>query len=119
MQIVAHRLTLILLSVLEGRKFDVPQSTPWFDAWRETYLEVQFPSDHEFTKHFLSCIIVGTTYDENIVDTFNTLNQQYAQLQNVTPPKLPKWFNNSILKSYLLLNDVSAVPNDKYVSYYS
>ncbi|XP_049881251.1 trafficking protein particle complex subunit 8 [Pectinophora gossypiella] len=98
---------------LEGRKFDVPQSTPWFDAWRETYLEVQYPSDHEYTKHFLSCIIVGTTHDENIVDTFNTLNQQYAQLQNATPPKPAKWFNNQILKSYLLLHDVSSVTKDK------
>ncbi|XP_050555044.1 trafficking protein particle complex subunit 8 [Spodoptera frugiperda] len=98
---------------IDGRKFDIPQSTHWFDAWRETYLEVQFPSDHEFTKHFISCIIVGTTLDDNIIDTFNSLNQQYAMLQNVTPPKLPKWFNNSVLKSYLLLHDVSAVPKEK------
>ncbi|XP_068626862.1 trafficking protein particle complex subunit 8 [Battus philenor] len=96
-----------------GHSFDVPQLTPWFDAWRETYLEVQFPSDHEFTKHFLSCIIVATTLDENIVDTYNLLNQQYAQLQNVAPPKLPKWFNNSVLKTYLLLHDVSSVPKEK------
>ncbi|CAB3239968.1 unnamed protein product [Arctia plantaginis] len=98
---------------IDGRKFDIPQSTNWFDAWRETYLEVQFPSDHEFTKHFISCIIVGTTSDENVIDSFNNLNQQYAQLQNVTPPKLPKWFNSSVLKSYLLLHDVSAVPKEK------
>ncbi|XP_026731514.1 trafficking protein particle complex subunit 8 [Trichoplusia ni] len=98
---------------IDKRKFDVPQSTQWFDGWRETYLEVQFPSDHEFTKHFVSCIIVGTTLDDNVVDSFNCLNQQYAQLQNVTPPKLPKWFNSSVLKSYLLLHDVSAVPKEK------
>ncbi|XP_060805731.1 trafficking protein particle complex subunit 8 isoform X2 [Amyelois transitella] len=98
---------------LEGRKFDVPKSTPWFDAWRETYLEVQFPSDHEFTKHFLSCIIVGTTSEDNVIDCFNALNQQYAQLQNVSPPKLPKWFNSGVLKSYLLLHDVSSVSKEK------
>ncbi|CAH2050377.1 unnamed protein product, partial [Iphiclides podalirius] len=98
---------------LDGHKFDVPQLTPWFDAWRETYLEVQFPSDHEFTKHFLSCIIVATTLDEDIVDTYNVLNQQYAQLQNVAPPKLPKWFNNGVLKSYLLVHDVTSVPKEK------
>ncbi|XP_026758904.2 trafficking protein particle complex subunit 8 [Galleria mellonella] len=98
---------------LEGRKFDVPQLTPWFDAWRETYLEVQFPSDHEFTKHYLACIIVGTTQEENIIDCFNSLNQQYAQLQNVTPPKLPKWFNSGVLKTYLLLHDVSCVTKEK------
>ncbi|KAL4712641.1 hypothetical protein ACJJTC_007938 [Scirpophaga incertulas] len=96
-----------------GRKFDIPQSTPWFDAWRETYLEVQFPSDHEYTKHFISCIIVGTTYDDNIIDTFNSLNQQYAQLQNIAPPKLPKWFSNGVLKSYLLLNDASAISKER------
>ncbi|KAM3967553.1 trafficking protein particle complex subunit 8 homolog l(3)76BDm [Aphomia sociella] len=98
---------------LESHKFDIPQSTPWFDAWRETYLEVQFPSDHEFTKHYLSCIIVGTTQEDNIIDSFNSLNQQYAQLQNVTPPKLPKWFNNGVLKTYLLLHDVSCVTKEK------
>lgn len=98
---------------LAGRSFLIPQSTHWFDAWRETYLDVQFPSDHEFTKHFLSCIIVGTTDDENVVDTFNGLNQQYAQLQNVMPPKLPKWFNNCILKTYLLLHDVSVVSKER------
>ncbi|CAG4964933.1 unnamed protein product [Colias eurytheme] len=97
----------------EGHRFEVPQGTPWFDAWRETYFEVQFPSDHEFTKHFLSCIIVATTLEENIVDTYNILNQQYAQLQNVTPPKLPKWFNNAVLKSYLLLHDNSLVSKEK------
>ncbi|CAG9796623.1 unnamed protein product [Diatraea saccharalis] len=98
---------------IDGRTITIPHSTPWFDAWRETYLEVQFPSDHEYTKHFLSCIIVGTTEDDNIIDTFNSLNQQYAQLQNVSPPKLPKWFNNGVLKSYLLLHDVSTVTKEK------
>lgn len=100
----------------EGRKFDIPQSTYWFDAWRETYLEVQFPSDHEFTKHFLSCIIVGVAHDDNVIDCFNTLNQQYAQLQNVTPPRLPKWFNSGVLKSYLLLHDASIISREKYVA---
>ncbi|XP_046960546.1 trafficking protein particle complex subunit 8 [Vanessa cardui] len=97
----------------DGHQFDIPHATPWFDAWRETYLEVQFPSDHEFTNHYLGCIIVATTLDDNIIDTYNSLNQQYAQLQNVAPPKLPKWFNNSVLKSYLLLHDVSSVPKER------
>lgn len=102
--------------IADGRLFDIPQTTHWFDAWRETYLEVQFPSDHEFTKHFISCIIVGAAHEENIVDTFNILNQQYAQLQNIAPPKLPKWFNNGVLKSYLLLHDVSIMPRERYVN---
>lgn len=36
---------------------DVPVSVPWFEAWRETFLQVQFPSDHEFTKHYVACIL--------------------------------------------------------------
>ncbi|XP_023939464.1 trafficking protein particle complex subunit 8 [Bicyclus anynana] len=98
---------------IEGHTIDIPQATPWFDAWRETYLEVQFPSDHEFTKHFLACIIVATTLDDNIIDMYNDLNQQFVQLQNVAPPKLPKWFNNAVLKSYLLIHDVSTVPQER------
>ncbi|KOB71872.1 TRS85-like protein, partial [Operophtera brumata] len=97
----------------EGRKFDIPQLPYWFDAWRETYLEVQFPSDHEFTKHFLSCIIVGVAHDDNVIDSFNELNHKYSQLQNVAPPKLPKWFNSGTLKSYLLLHDASVISREK------
>lgn len=36
----------------------VPVSAPWFDSWRDTFLQVQFPSDHEFTKHYLACILL-------------------------------------------------------------
>lgn len=86
-------------------KFDIPQSTLWFDAWRETYFDVQFPSDHEYTKHFVGCIMVACSSDENIIDTFKSLQQQLDTLQNLQPPKLPKWFNNDILKSYVFLYD--------------
>lgn len=110
---IFQNFSILKLLFSDGHKFDVSQDTPWFEAWRETYFQVQFPSDHEFTKHFLSCIIVATTLDENIIDTYNSLNQQCAQLQNVSPPKLPKWFNNSVLKSYLLLHDGSLVSKEK------
>lgn len=61
-------------------------------------------------------MLVGTTLDENVVDTFNALNQQFELFQNVAPPKLPKWFNSNVLKSYILLHDASLVAQDKYVS---
>ncbi|GBP45709.1 Mariner Mos1 transposase [Eumeta japonica] len=96
-----------------AEKFEIPQSTPWFDAWREAYFEVQFPSDHEFTKHFVGCIMVATTSDENVMDTFNSLLQKLTVLQNITPPKLPKWFSSNILKTYVLLHDTSVESKDK------
>lgn len=61
-------------------------------------------------------MLVATTQDENIIDTFNGLLQQLNVLQNVTPPKLPKWFNNQILKSYVLLHDPAIGNKEKLVN---
>lgn len=58
-------------------------------------------------------MIVATTLDENIIDTFNSLLQQLTLLQNVTPSKLPKWFNNDILKTYILLHDSASGSKEK------
>lgn len=35
----------------------IPSKATWFEKWRETFLKVQFPSDHEFTKHYIACIL--------------------------------------------------------------
>ncbi len=32
-------------------------STPWYEAYRDSFLHVTYPSDHEFLKHFLACIL--------------------------------------------------------------
>lgn len=47
---------------------DIPCSFPWYEQWRETFLTVQFPSDHEFTRHFLCCLIVISSSEANPVD---------------------------------------------------
>lgn len=86
---------------------EVPFNEPWFENWRETFLTVQFPSDHEFTRHFLSCLIVLATSDPNILDTANQLTKKVQMLQTVTPQKLPKWFSNEVLNTYVLLHDGS------------
>ncbi|KAK7864298.1 hypothetical protein R5R35_009554 [Gryllus longicercus] len=84
---------------------DIPASVPWFEAWRETFLQVQFPSDHEFTKHYLSCILVVSSVESSPADVLIQMNQQLQQLQNVTPAKLPKWFSPNVLRYYVLLHD--------------
>ncbi|KAG8041820.1 hypothetical protein G9C98_007124 [Cotesia typhae] len=81
---------------------DIPLSVPWFESWREMFLNVQFPSDHEFTKHFLACMIVLSTADENPLEK---IQQMAAQLHQSTPGKLPKWFNNNALRYYILIYD--------------
>lgn len=87
---------------------DVPASVPWFEAWRDTFLSVQFPSDHEFTRHFLACMIVVSTVDDNPLEK---IQQMGAQLNQSVPGKLPKWFNNNALRYYILVQD--AVHDDK------
>lgn len=84
----------------------MPTSEPWFENWRETFLTVQFPADHEFTRHLLSCLIVLSSGDPNIVETAHKLSQRVHQMQSVTPQKLPKWFQSAdVLNSYVVLHE--------------
>lgn len=85
---------------------DIPITETWFEEWRETFLTVQFPSDHEFTRHLLSCLIVLSSGDPNIIETAQKLTQRIHQMQTVTPQKLPKWFHpNAVLNSYIVLHE--------------
>jgi len=40
-----------------GRELTIPKTTPWFTKWRTTFLQIQNVSDHEYTRHFLGCIL--------------------------------------------------------------
>ena len=40
-------------------------TTPWFESWRDMFLDIQYPSDHEFTKHYVACIIVSMNFRTN------------------------------------------------------
>lgn len=84
---------------------ETPVATPWFETWRETFLQVQHPSDHEFTKHFLACILVVSSKDNNPIETMNHLNQTLNHIQNMAPNRLPKWFCSNILRYYVLVHD--------------
>ncbi|XP_054278415.1 trafficking protein particle complex subunit 8 isoform X2 [Macrosteles quadrilineatus] len=89
---------------------DVPVSVPWFDAWRDTFLQVQFPSDHEFTKHYLACILVVSSAEQSPMDRLQHISAQLQQMQTVSPAKLPKWFSpgggsGGVLRYHVLLHD--------------
>ncbi|XP_021914689.1 trafficking protein particle complex subunit 8 isoform X2 [Zootermopsis nevadensis] len=96
-----------------GQTVDIPASVPWFEAWRETFLQVQFPSDHEFTKHYIACILVVSSAENNPVETVQHMGLQLQQLQNITPAKLPKWFGPGVLRYYVLVHDAVDGDNDK------
>lgn len=84
-------------------KLDIPVAVPWFEAWRETFLNVQCPWYHEFTKYFLACMIVVSTADDDPKEKI----QQIGSQLNQSSGKSPKWFNNNTLRYYILVHDVS------------
>lgn len=88
---------------IDKRTLNIPTFTPWYEAWRKIFFRVQYPSDHEFTKHFLACILVISSFDT--VDTFGTLEHTLNKMQNNVSGKLPKWFNSHILKYYVIVHD--------------
>lgn len=90
-----------------GLELELQSTTPWFEAWRDTFLHVQYPSDHEFTKHYIACIVVVASTSENPMDQLNRLSQYQHQQQHQTPARFPKWFSPNILKYYLLIHDVT------------
>ncbi|XP_076164861.1 trafficking protein particle complex subunit 8 homolog l(3)76BDm isoform X3 [Ptiloglossa arizonensis] len=97
--VICEHTTSIQIGTTE---LDIPVSVPWFEAWREMFLSVQFPSDHEFTKHFLACMIVISTAEDNPLEKIQNMG---AQLHQSIPGKLPKWFNNNTLRYYILIHD--------------
>ncbi|XP_014485657.1 PREDICTED: trafficking protein particle complex subunit 8 [Dinoponera quadriceps] len=102
---LCERTTSVRIGTTE---LDIPISVPWFEAWRETFLSVQFPSDHEFTKHLLACMIVVSTAEDNPLEKIQSMG---AQLHQSIPGKLPKWFNNNALRYYILVHD--AIQDDR------
>lgn len=34
-----------------------PATTPWFEAYRENFLQTMAASEHEFLNHYLACIL--------------------------------------------------------------
>ncbi|XP_055532257.1 trafficking protein particle complex subunit 8 [Wyeomyia smithii] len=89
----------------DGAFVDIPVSEPWFEQWRETFLTVQFPSDHEFTRHLLCSLIVVSSIDVNPLEVAGQLTKKIQMMQNITPPRLPKWFSTDSLNCYVMLHD--------------
>ncbi|XP_062542620.1 trafficking protein particle complex subunit 8 [Armigeres subalbatus] len=100
---VGEKLRAIKLD--DGSFVDIPVSEPWFEQWRETFLTVQFPSDHEFTRHLLCSMIVVSSIDVNPLEVAGQLTKKIQMMQNITPPRLPKWFSGDSLNCYVMLHD--------------
>ena len=121
-------LKLVALGILETEKesvrigdyeLEVCRTTPWYDAFREAFLQVQWPVDTEFLRHFLACVFVVSSFVEDPMATFDRLTNEQLEMQTLMPPPAyPKWFSSNTYKYYVLLHDVSDGPPQKSESVY-
>ncbi|KAM6962723.1 trafficking protein particle complex subunit 8 [Aplochiton taeniatus] len=82
-------------------------TTPWFEAYRESFLQSMPPSDHEFLNHYLACLLVVSSSEAVPVEQFLKLSQEQHRLQHSGEFTNPKWFIPNTLKYYVLLHDMS------------
>lgn len=99
---ICERQTLVRSA---GVELEIPVSVPWFDNWQETFLHVQYPFDHEFSRHYMACILVVTAHEPSPLEEFQKLSAQLQEMQAATN-KAPKWFPD-LFKYYLILDDAS------------
>lgn len=97
-----------LIALLNQPAIEIPLSNLWFEEWREIFFMVQFPSDHEFTRHLIACLIVVSSLDVNPVEQAHQLTKKVKMMQSITPPKLPKWISEDALNCYVMLHDGSS-----------
>lgn len=82
-------------------------STPWFEAYRDVFLQVLLPSDHEFLSHCVGCVFVVSSGHSDPITGFNNLSGQQHQQQTQFPNKMLRWLSPGIMKYYVLLHDVT------------
>uniref|UniRef100_A0A8C0IQM3 Trafficking protein particle complex subunit 8 n=1 Tax=Chelonoidis abingdonii TaxID=106734 RepID=A0A8C0IQM3_CHEAB len=93
-------------------------TTPWFEAYRESFLQVMPASDHEFLNHYVACMLVVSSGEPEPVEQFLRLSQEQHRIQHSSEYAYPKWFIPNTLKYYVLLHDVSAGEEQRADSVY-
>ncbi|XP_023365982.1 trafficking protein particle complex subunit 8 isoform X3 [Otolemur garnettii] len=93
-------------------------TTPWFESYRETFLQSMPASDHEFLNHYLACMLVASSSEAEPVEQFSKLSHEQHRIQHNSDYSYPKWFIPNTLKYYVLLHDVSAGDEQRAESIY-
>ncbi|XP_070816487.1 trafficking protein particle complex subunit 8 [Chaetodon trifascialis] len=96
-------------SVITAGDYDLSFSatTPWFETYRENFLQSMPASDHEFLNHYLACLLVVSSTETVPVEQFLKLSQEQHRIQHSGEYTNPKWFIPNTLKYYVLLHDMS------------
>ncbi|KAK2502004.1 hypothetical protein MC885_000630 [Smutsia gigantea] len=110
----------LVANVITAGDYDlnISATTPWFESYRETFLQSMPASDHEFLNHYLACMLVASSSEAEPVEQFSKLSQEQHRIQHNSDYSYPKWFIPNTLKYYVLLHDVSAGDEQRAESIY-
>ncbi|XP_068955963.1 trafficking protein particle complex subunit 8 isoform X2 [Petaurus breviceps papuanus] len=110
----------LVANVITAGDYDlnISATTPWFESYRESFLQSMPASDHEFLNHYLACMLVASSSEPEPVEQFLKLSQEQHRIQHSSDYSYPKWFIPNTLKYYVLLHDVSAGDEQRADSIY-
>ncbi|XP_057359960.1 trafficking protein particle complex subunit 8 isoform X3 [Manis pentadactyla] len=110
----------LVANVITAGDYDlnISATTPWFESYRETFLQSMPASDHEFLNHYLACMLVASSCEAEPVEQFSKLSQEQHRIQHNSDYSYPKWFIPNTLKYYVLLHDLSAGDEQRAESIY-
>ncbi|KAM6217954.1 trafficking protein particle complex subunit 8 isoform 2-T2 [Rhynchocyon petersi] len=110
----------LVANVITAGDYDlnISATTPWFESYRETFLQSMPASDHEFLNHYLACMLVASSGEAEPMEQFSKLSQEQHRIQHNSEYSYPKWFIPNTLKYYVLLHDVSAGDEQRADSIY-
>uniref|UniRef100_A0A8C2H2L8 Trafficking protein particle complex 8 n=1 Tax=Cyprinus carpio TaxID=7962 RepID=A0A8C2H2L8_CYPCA len=86
---------------------NISATTPWFETYRENFLQSMPASEHEFLNHYLACMLVVSSREAVPTEQFLKLSQEQHRIQHSGEYTHPKWFIPNTLKYYVLLHDIS------------
>ncbi|EGW04823.1 Protein TRS85-like, partial [Cricetulus griseus] len=107
-------------NVISAGDYDlnISATTPWFESYRETFLQSMPASDHEFLNHYLACMLVASSGEAEPMEQFSKLSQEQHRIQHNSDYSYPKWFIPNTLKYYVLLHDVTSGDEQRAESIY-
>ncbi|XP_075776887.1 trafficking protein particle complex subunit 8 isoform X7 [Pelodiscus sinensis] len=110
----------LVANVITAGDYDlnISATTPWFESYRESFLQSMPASDHEFLNHYVACMLVVSSGETEPVEQFLKLSQEQHRIQHSSEYAYPKWFTPNTLKYYVLLHDVSAGEEQRADSVY-
>ena len=89
-------------------------SYPWYNAFKKCWLHNISVMEHEYIRYYVSVILMVSSHQSDPIAIFEQLNLKLAsilQKQQETKPEnrnsQPKFLTDHLIKTYVLLHDVS------------